>query len=456
MHNLHLFYSREVLLTSKTYTERCISPSIAYILYTVVFTIIINTNMCLKRIYKIMTIFRAFSQRAFVLLWTGQIISRLGDSLYTIALAWWVLQKTGSATAMGVVLICADIPMLLLLLFGGIVVDRLPRMRLMLASDLLRGSVVGLIALLAFLQQLQLWEICIMSTLFGAVQAFFYPAYIAIVPDLVPSEMLPSANSLRSISGTAAQLIGPAMAAAIIAMGGTSLTFALDGVSFAISALCLLALPRIPALSQSIEKEEGLLHDLRVGLRTVLATPWLWVTLVIAGVSTIFLAGPDEAVLPLLIKERFGEQVGVFALFTSLSGLGSVAAAFWLGRSTRLRKRGLLTYGAWVLAGLMLLVAGLPIGVVGISVAFAIQGAALSTLGLAWMNTLQEFVPANLLGRVASIDLLVSEGLVPLGYGLAGILADRLGAAPVFVLSGAIATFVIALGLLHPAIRAVD
>lgn len=88
--------------------------------------------------------------------------------------------------------------------------------------------------------------------------------------------------------------------------------------------------------------------------------------------------------------------------------------------------------------------------------AFFIQGASFEALGLAWMNSLQEFVPADLLGRVASIDLLVSTGLLPIGYGLAGIAADRLGAPLVFVLGGAIAASLIALGLLHPAIRAVD
>jgi len=150
--------------------------------------------------------------------------------------------------------------------------------------------------------------------------------------------------------------------------------------------------------------------------------------------------------------------VGFYALLNTLSALGSISAAFWLGHFKRLRRRGLLTYGAWLLASLMLLAIGLPIGVAGVCLAFFIQGAALTGLGLSWMNTLQdpEFVPPDLLGRVASIDLLVSSGLLPIGYGLAGIAADQLGASLVFVLGGAISPSVIALGLLHPAIRAVD
>lgn len=403
-----------------------------------------------------MNFLRSLTHPAFALLWSGQTISRLGDSLYAIALAWWVLEKTGSATAMGLVLICSTIPMLLVLLLGGVAVDRLPRVHLMLASDLLRGGVVGLIALLAFQQWLALWQLCAMSALFGVVRAFFYPAYTALIPDLVPTEMLPSANSLRSISLQVAQIIGPGIGAGVVALGGTSLAFALDAVSFVISAVCLAALPQREAVRPRASKQTGPLHDIGEGIRTVLHAPWLWITLAIASLSAIFLDGPAQTVLPLLVKQRFGTQVGLYALLTALSALGSIGAALWLGHFKRLRRRGLLTYGAWLVASLMLLVVGLPLSVSGVSLAFFVQGAALATLGLTWMNTLQEFVPADRLGRVASIDLLVSSGLVSIGYGLAGIAADRLGASLVFVLGGAISAFVIALALLHPAIRAVD
>jgi hypothetical protein len=149
-------------------------------------------------------------------------------------------------------------------------------------------------------------------------------------------------------------------------------------------------------------------------------------------------------------------QVGFYALLTSLSACGSITAAFLLGHFKRLRHRGWLTYGTWLIASLMLLVIGLPLPVIGVGIAFCIQGAAITILGLAWMNSLQEFVPADQLGRVASIDMLVSSGLLPIGYGLAGVAADRFGASLVFVLGGAISASVIALGLLHPAIRAMD
>lgn len=406
-----------------------------------------------------MQVFRAFTNRSFALLWGGQTLSRLGDSLFMIALAWWVLQKTGSAAAMGLVLICTTLPMLICLLFGGVIVDRLPRRSLMLASDLVNGVAVLVIAFLAFQQQLELWHVCVLGVLFGIVEAFFSPAYTAIIPDLVKADLLPSANSLTSISLDAMQFIGPAIAAVIITLGrnsGTALAFALDSVSFLISASMIAALPRLEALREPGEKEEGILHDVRKGLLTVKQSPWLWITLVVASVSTLFLVAPSEAVLPLLVKQRFGTQVGFYALLTALSALGSIVAAFIMGHFERLRYRGWLTYGAWIIACVMLVLMGLPIGIVGVSIAIFIQGAAIVTLGLAWMNSLQEFIPEDLLGRVSSIDILVSSGFLPIGYGLAGILADRLGAPLVFILGGAIAAFIIILGILHPAIRKVD
>lgn len=326
----------------------------------------------------------------------------------------------------------------------------------MLASDCLRGGVVALIALFAYLNILQLWQLLVLSALFGVVDAFFYPASRAILPDLVPADLLPAANSLTSLSTDGAGFIGPAAAGGVIALGGTSLAFTLDGISFFFSAACLLALPHIPASRTRAERDEGVLGDIHQGFRTVLHSPWLWVTLVVASVSTIFLVGPSEAALPLLVKQRFGDQVSFFALLTALSALGSVLAAIGLGQFQRLRRRGLLTYGPWLLSSLALVAIGLPLPIAGVSVAFFIQGAAFAALGLAWTNSLQDFVPTELQGRVSSIDYLVSSALLPIGYGLAGVAADHLGPSTVFILGGAIAAGVIALGLLHPVVRAVD
>jgi len=142
-----------------------------------------------------MNVLRSLKHRPFALLWTGQTTSRLGDSLYRIALAWWVLEKTGSAVAMGTVLIFSQIPLLLFLLIGGVVVDRLPRIRIMFVSDVLSGLVIAFVAVFAWFDLLQIWHIYIASMIFGFVEAFFFPAYQAVIPQITPPELLISANS---------------------------------------------------------------------------------------------------------------------------------------------------------------------------------------------------------------------------------------------------------------------
>jgi DHA3 family tetracycline resistance protein-like MFS transporter len=291
---------------------------------------------------------------------------------------------------------------------------------------------------------------------FGLVDAFFQPAYRAIVPEVVPAEGLPSANSLTSLSGQLSGIAGPALGAAVVAMGGTALGFGLDGLSFFISVCCLLPLLRLARVPQQQEASHGILGDLREGLATVAASPWLWITIVVAGISNIAYAGPMDVSLPFLIKDHFHADVAVLGLFYSASSVGSVLAALWLGRMARLRRRGLLVYGPWMAIGVLVLLMGLPIPVQGILVASFLIGACSTVIGLVWVNTLQELVPQHLLGRVTSVDYLGSYVLLPVGFAIGGWAARLLGPAPVFVIGGALQTVLVALGLVHPQVRSLD
>ena len=416
-----------------------------------------------------MRLFSALAHRPFALLWSGRLISSLGDGLYLVALAWWVLQATGSAAANGLILICATMPLLLLLLVGGVVSDRVSRRGLLVVSDMVRGVVVCLIAFLGWRHLLAFWELALLSVIFGAVRAFFFPAYTSILPQITPREMLPSANSLASLSVEATGILGPALGGVLVAAGSTPLAFALDGVSFFVSAGCILAIPAslvaqpsarpsgtAPASADVATRQPGALHDLREGLSTVLRSPWLWVTIAVAGISNITLSGPLEAALPLLVRQGMGAGVGVYALLNALFAVGSAMAAIGLGQAVKLRRRGMLLYRAWIVAAGALLVMGLPVTVAGVGLAIFICGAGIAVVNLVWANTLQELVALERLGRVASVDALGSYALLPVGYGLAGLAADHLGASAVFVAGGAASVFLIGLGLLHPSVRGLD
>ncbi len=403
-----------------------------------------------------MTLFRALNHRPFALLWSGQTISRVGDSLYRIALAWWVLEKTGSATAMGTVLIFSSIPMLVFLLVGGVVVDRLPRRRIMLSSDTLLGVSVGAVALLAFSNRLEVWHIYVVSIVAGLAQAFFRPAYTAIVPDIAPREALSSANSLTSLSSEIAGIGGPALGAAIIAAGGTSTAFALDSASFFISAACLAAISLPNEIENGNPESTGLWRDVSEGIGAVRASAWLWITIALAAFANITLGGPFAVAMPFLIKNHLHADVGSLGWVYSLFSLGSVLAAVWLGSKIHLGRRGLFTYCAWLVSGLTLAVMGVSPSALGVMAAAFVCGAGLTIGNLIWINTLQELVPANLLGRVSSIDNLGSLVFTPIGYGIAGWATDWIGSAPVFLLGGILTGLITLLGMLHPAIRRLD
>lgn len=401
------------------------------------------------------SLLRALRGRSFALLWSGQTISLLGDRVFQVALAWWVLEETGSAVAMGTVFVVSIIPMLVFLLIGGVMVDRFPRIRLMVISDVSRGMLIGIMALLAFTDTLAIGHVYIISLLSGFVEAFFQPAYRAAVPEVTPEADLPSANSLTSLSGQFGGIAGPAAGATLVALGGSPLAFALDSLSFFISALCLLPLLKQSAAPQNPEASSGILGDLREGLAAVMASPWLWVTIGVAGLSNIAYSGPMEVTLPFLIQTR-GYDVGLLGLFYSTSSAGSILAAAWMGRFARLRRRGLTLYGAWMLTGLMVVLIGLPVSAYVLLLAAFVMGVSGAVLGLVWVNTLQERVPAHLLGRVTSVDYLGSFILLPVGYAFGGWAAEQVGPALVFIIGGTLQTLLIALGLLHRDVRSLD
>jgi len=414
-----------------------------------------------------MNVLRSLKHRAFALLWTGQTVSRLGNNLHRIALAWWVLEKTGSATAMGTVLVLTQIPLLLFLLIGGVVVDRFPRIRIMFLSDILSGCVVAFIAVFSWLNILELWHIYVASLLFGFVGAFFFPAYQAVIPQLTPSELLTSANSLNGLSQSAMGIVGPAIGAALVAGGGTSLTFALDALSFFISALCVLPIlrARMDQTLRSAQAGETAgrtgsmreifgrgLADLREGWNAIITVPWIWITILIFGFLNIFEGSPRAVAMPFLIKNDLGADVGLLGLFGSAFSVG----ALWLGQYARLRWRGPLAYISVLIPGGLLLLFGLKMPIPVLIASMFLYGLCFSAFGLIWNNTLQEMVPHQLLGRVYSIDALGSWVLLPVGFAIAGWATDAFGAPAVF-LAGGVGTIALALlGLSQRAIRTLD
>ncbi len=185
---------------------------------------------------------RALGNRRFTLLWIGQTVSRIGDYVYEIVLAWWILELTGSGAVMGSVLIVSFLPVALFTIIGGAVVDRVSRLGVMLVSDVVRAVAVLGVAAWAYAGHLELWPIYALGLLFGVGNAFFGPAYFALVPELVDEKDLPSANALTSMSFQLGRIAGPVIGGLIVVAGGTELGLLLNGLSFVVAAAFLVPL----------------------------------------------------------------------------------------------------------------------------------------------------------------------------------------------------------------------
>ena len=255
-------------------------------------------------------------------------------------------------------------------------------------------------------------------------------------------------------------MAGPAIGATIVALGGTPLAFAMDAASFFASALCLIMMGHAPMHSRELpvpaSPAQHPLADLREGFRLVFQSPWLWMTIAIFGLINVTANGPFSVALPLLIKDNLRLEVGALGLAQSIFSIASVLTAIWMGRLTHLRRRGLNAYLATLLTGMAGLVVGLSPHILGVYIASALRGLGIMVFSLIWTNSLQELVPREKLGRVASIDALGSFLFIPIGYTFAGWAADQIGAPSVFLYGGTATIVLCVLALAHPAIRMVD
>ena len=386
----------------------------------------------------------------FVWFWLGQSISLLGDRVYSVALPFLVLELGGNAGEIGRVLAVYSVPQLLFLLTGGVLVDRIPRRLTMLVSNILHAILLGTVLLLMVSGRLELTHLYVLSGFFGLLSAFFMPAAMSITPQLVPREVLPQANAVRSFASELAGILGSPLGGILVTLGSLSLALGFDALTFVLSALCLLAMRPRPVERQA-ETTSGYWHDLKEGFRYVTGSSWLWVTIVLFSFVNIFVAGVAVVLLPLLAASRFAGAASLGWLLSGMAG-GALVMALVLNRIT-LQRRGWAAYLAVAAAGLGLVGVGLaPHIVLGIA-AMACIGVSLTVFGVVWETTVQALIPEEMLGRVFSLDMLGSFALLPLGYVLTGFLAERVGTSPLILIYGLATVFLAVAGLLVPAVR---
>ena len=397
-------------------------------------------------------ILRPLRIRDFALLFGGTTVSLLGDGISMVAIAWQVYELSNVPTALSVVGVAWTLPMLLFLLVGGVLGDRFDRRRLMIAGDALRALGMGAIAALALADVLELWHLVALVGLYGAGEAIFAPNFQAVVPDVVPQRLIVEANSLQQLAEPVAyRFAGPALGGILVAALGTGAAFAIDAVTFAVSMVCVGLMAPLPPVRG--DAKESVLDDLREGFAFVRSQAWLWATLLSASLTLLCFLGPFEVLLPYLVKNELGGDADVLGVILGASGVGAIVSGLVLGQRGIGRRYVLSAYLAWAVSVFSLVGYALATDAwQAVAIGF---GAGLSfTVGnIIWVTMIHRHVPAELLGRVSALDWLVSIGLLPVSFALAGPLADAFGVETTLIGAGILATIFALVFLAVPGLR---
>ena len=394
-------------------------------------------------------------ERDFRLLWAGMCVSLLGDGAFLVALAWQVYQLSDAPTAMGAVGVAMTVPTIVFLLVGGVVSDRVDRRRLMVAADVARLAAAALLAALGLSGALEIWHIAVIVAVYGTGQAFFAPAFDAIVPDLLAPHQLAPANALdQLVRPIALRMVGPALGGVLVGAFGAGAVFALDAASFGCSAAALLLMR--PARTRAQGADGSVVADLREGWRFVRDRRWLWVTFVSAAIAYLLFMGPVEVLVPYVVKHHMHGTASDLGLVFGAGGLASIATAMALGQLGLPRRGMTFMYLAWTVATLAVAGYGLGTAVWHLMLASAAFNA-LETAGtIVWITAKQQHVPSRMLGRVSSLDWLISIGLLPVSFALTGPVSAVAGAQATLAVAGVAGAAVTLAGLLVPGVRAVE
>jgi MFS family permease len=394
-------------------------------------------------------ILQPLRHRDFALLTGGQAISLIGDGFFMVALAWQVYLISNDPGALALVGVAATLPLLVFLLIGGAFSDRYDRRRLMISADILRGIAIGVMGALSIAGVLELWHMAIAMAVVGIGGAFFNPSSTAIVPDLLPERELPQANALSgALRRLMISLIGPAIAGIVIASFGPGPAFVIDALTFGVSAVSIFLIRTRP--QPRLDAESGvrnMLAQMKEGFDYVRSKPWIWGTLLSAMLSLLFFVGPVSVLVPYLVKNRLGLGPEALGTIYAFGGVGSILMAFAIGHYGLPRRRVTAMYVAWTIGIAAMAVYGIMTELWQ-ALAVALFTNALFEFGqVIWTTMLQQLVPRQLLGRVSSLDWLLSIGLVPVSYALTGPASEAFGVGPTMVV-GALLGGVLTIALL--------
>lgn len=386
---------------------------------------------------RLMRLIAPLRRRDFARLFAGSTISLLGDGIYIVAIAFQVLALTNTATALSLVMLAWSLGLVACLPSAGVLTDLVDRRIVLISADAAQFAATVVLGVLSVTGAIAIWHCVLAALVIGAGTAFVKPASSAMVPNVVAGDEVVAATALQESADRAATLfLGPAIGGLLVATIGTGVALLADAATFAISIVCV-AFIRSPTRPPP-RPPDSFIGEMRTAFAYVRSEPWLWATLLAASLSVMAAVGPLDVLLPYIVKNQWHDGAEAFGLLMATSGAAGLVISLVVGQRGLPRRPVTWMFVVWGVATFA--IAGY--GLAGSALAAAPFAIVLG-LGFAgeviWFSLVRLRVPAELLGRVSSIDWLVSFGLLPVSFALCGPIAGQVGARTTLIGAGVLA-----------------
>jgi MFS family permease len=390
-------------------------------------------------------------ERNFRMLWAGSAISAVGDQFYLVALPWVVLQLTGSAVAVGTILMAVAIPRAALMLFGGALTDRISARRILMSTASVRTLLVTVIGFLLWWHWLQLWQLYVLGFFFGVADAFAWPAATTLLPSVVKREQLVAANSVFQTTGQLTTIVAPAPAGLVIKALGTAWAFFIDAISFLFIIAALWRLPDPPKAASAAKPPVW--RSILDGIAYVRRDVPLRSLMLVAAMLNFCISGPMGVGLPYLVKTKFG-SAAAYGLVISAMAAGGLIGALLAG-ILKIKRRGLLLLGACVVISAGIASMGLLGHLWSIAAVLLLLGSSAGVANVHIAAWIQQRIDATVRGRVFSVLMLGNFGLIPVSLAIAGLLIAW-SLKLMFLTAGVSMLLVTAFGASQKQVRAIE
>jgi DHA3 family tetracycline resistance protein-like MFS transporter len=379
-----------------------------------------------------------FRFREYRLLIAAVSLSIFAEGMWAVVMALQVIELSNDPTSLSLVATCLGAGLVSFVLVGGIAADRINQRTIIIAVETVNLIAVSAIAALGLLGALQIWHMAVAAGALGIAAAFFFPAYSAILPRILPAEQLLAANGVEGVVRPVFQrAVGPAIAGMVVGATLPSIGAVVVALLFGVGLVLLVATrPAVKSHVQEPDREPAhVLRDLRDGFVFMLRTPWLLWTLLFASIFVLVVLGPIEVLLPFIAKQRFEDGARIYGFILAFFGAGSALGALTVS-SGRLPRRYLTVMLT------MWSVGSIPLVVYGFTSSFTLMAVATFVIGFTdgagmviWGTLLQRRVPTEMLGRVSSLDFFVSLAFMPVSFAIVGPLSKVVSMQTIFLVA---------------------